>query len=45
MLPDSMDTLTLSIYWRGEDTSPSTGTATITNKELGAKKKLTMQFY
>ena len=23
MLPDSKDTLTLSIYWRGEDTSPS----------------------
>ena len=24
MLPDSMDTLTLSIYWRGEDTSQYT---------------------
>lgn len=23
MLPDTKDTLILSIYWRGEDTSPS----------------------
>ena len=45
MLPDSMDTLTLSIYWRGEDTSPSTGTAAITNHELYRSTKIIYYVY